>query len=762
VGVPIDLVIEGGPAQAPGLTIDAFIAEGAVSVDRAQLVAALMSILDEPVLARLRAAGPGDERALVPLADVEAVGIGAAFDPARIRVVVRVPAELRRPLRVAVSGHAGPEARVVETPADFSAAVNLRARAAVRFGADVSVPIELSLQPALNWRGWVLEADASAEWDGSFSASLDTARLVRDFPAAATRLTAGSLFLPVTGLLSSSTLAGIEVTHRPEAYRPEGPLVSVDEGLFVTDPTRVDVTLNGRSLGSLPLEAGRYVIPDVPFVSGLNELVLDDERRIVPFDSRLLPTGESAFSASVGIPQWALADPVFSGFFLRGFAPFITAGVGAQAGLDRVMGGAEVLLATGAGNFRGLAGASWSAAAGVDFSGALEYRLAFPSAARLPALNLAARYTGRTFLGPLDDRDENPCGWQVSGSLSQALPFGFGLNLGAGWQGGWEAAADVTTASLTLTRAVASGTSLALLVTAQFAAGSDPEVRGILTVTASAPGGRRSAGMAASLDSGSTSVDLHLQPFADRRAPTVYATLNGLPTETGGSSGTVGALYIGRALEATLSDSFASGANSLSLEAAAAVVTAGGALAFSRPVADSFAIVVPRQNMADQKVVVNRGAGERETTAERGRPAALPWLQSFAPITITVEAPEAPPGTEAGELLRTLAPTYRSGIAVMVGGPATIYAEGYLLSAEGKAVAWKTGEVRPEGDSGAAPITVFTDENGMFQVYGLAPGIWAIAFPGDEPYRTLFTIPGDAEGLFGIGSFRLPIRGMEG
>ncbi len=323
----------------------------------------------------------------------------------------------------------------------------------------------------------------------------------------------------------------------------------------------------------------------------------------------------------------------------------MTAGIGAQVGLERVMGGAETLLATRVGNFRGLAGASWSAAAGVDVSGALEYRLAFPSAAKLPALNAAVRYSGRSFLGPLDARDENLYSWQLSGSLSQALPFGFGLNLGAGWRDGWGTTADLTTASLTLTRAGASGTSLALLVTAEFAAGSAPEVRAILTVTAAAPGSRRSAGMAASIDSGSTSVDLHLQPFSDPRAPSVFATMNGLPTEPGGASGTVGALYAGPVVEATLSDTFAPGTNSLSLEAAAALVTAGGALALSRPVADSFAVVVPRQNMADQRVVVNRGAGERQAVAERGRPAALPWLESYAPATITVEAPEAPPGT---------------------------------------------------------------------------------------------------------------------
>ena len=289
VGVPIDLVIEGTPEGTPGAAIDARITEGIVSVDRVQLAGALASILDQPLLARLRADGAG--QAMISLADIEALGIGVRFDPALIRVVISVPADARQPRRVTLSGSARPAPKPVEVPAEFSAVLNLRAKAGLRLGADVSLPLEIELEPALNWRGWVLEADAGMGWDSGFSAVLDTARLVRDFPSAATRLTMGSLFLPVTGFLASARLAGAEVTHRPATYRPEGPLVSVDEELFITDPTRVDVMLNGRPLGSLPLETGRYVIPDIPFLPGINELLIDAERRIIPFDSRLSPGG---------------------------------------------------------------------------------------------------------------------------------------------------------------------------------------------------------------------------------------------------------------------------------------------------------------------------------------------------------------------------------------------------------------------------------------------------------------------------------------
>ena len=77
-------------------------------------------------------------------------------------------------------------------------------------------------------------------------------------------------------------------------------------------------------------------------------------------------------------------DPVFTGFFLRGLSPFVTAGIEAQAGLERQVAGAELLLATRAGNFRGVAGVSLAQSLGADFSALLEYRLAFPSAAKLP------------------------------------------------------------------------------------------------------------------------------------------------------------------------------------------------------------------------------------------------------------------------------------------------------------------------------------------------------------------------------------------
>lgn len=758
VGVPIDLFVDG---RAAG-TISASIIAGAVSVDRARLVEVLGPLLEEATLVKLRAGEPGAEQSEIALEALARLGIEAEFDASLIRVSIRAPAEIRRPRELRLGVQAAPPIRPPEGPADFSASLTMRAKAELRLGAVVTAPLALELQPAFNVWGWVLEADANAGWDAGWTAEVQTARIVRDFPGISSRLTFGSLFLPVTGFLSSPARAGIEFTRRPADFHPEGPSASIGEELFVVDPSLVDVLLNGRPLASLQLEPGRYLFPDIPFASGINDLTIEAVQRIVPFDSRLLPSGETAFSASVGVPQWTLSDPVLSGFLLRGLSPFVTAGIEAQAGLDRQLAGAEVLLATRAGNLRGLAGLSRAAAGGVDYSGLLEYRLAFPSAARLPALGLSARYTGRTFLGPLDERDENSYSWQVSGSLSQALPLDLGMNVSLAWQAGWGAVPDATTVSLTLSRAVASGTSLALLINAQLTQAAPAEIRGILTLTTSAPGGRRSAGMTAALDGNTASVDLHMQPFSGPNAPTLAATMNGLPTEAGGASGSVSALYAGPRFEAALSDSFSSGQNTLAFEAGAALVTAGGAVGLSRPVSDSFAMVIPRDNMRSERVVVNAGAGEREAVAEAGRPAVLPWLQAYAPTAITVEAPAAPPGADAGEYIRTLLPTYRSGVAVRVGSRATVYGEGYLLTAEGKAVAFRPGEARPTDDPRAKPIQFFTDENGMFQVYGLAPGDWNLLFEGEEQFAASLLIPEDAEGLYTIGSLRLPLHGTKG
>jgi len=764
LSVPIDLFVDG---RAEG-TIGALISGDAVSVDRARLAEILGPRLDDSLLAELRSGAPegtpegtpegGD---LIPLAQLAGLGIRAEFDPSLIRVVIDVPAEKKRLRTIEVTGGRAPQGRAVVAPADFSAFVNLRARAEMSVGPALSFPLHLGVQPALNWRGWVLEADATADFDASWEAALETARLVKDFPSSSLRIAAGSLFLPVTGFMSAPSLAGIEIIRNSAAFRPEQPGESVGEELLLAERSLVDIFLNGRALGSLDLDPGRFLIPDIPFVTGINDLVIGGERRVVAYDTRLLPAGETAFSASLGVPQWTLASPVASGFFLRGFSPFVTAGVDLQAGLDRQLGGAEILLATRAGSLRGLAGMSLAPGTGADFSGLLEYRLAFPAAPRLPAIGLSARYTGRSFLGPGDERSENPFSWQLAGSVSQALPFGFGMNLGLGWQAGWAPNPDSAAAALTLTRSLGTGTSLALLLTTQFSPGSPADIRGLFTLTSSSAGGRRSAGMTAVLNGGSSSVDVQVQPGA-QGAPSFFASLNGLPTDAGGMSGSVGARYSGPLLETTLSDSFSAGLNTLSLEAGMALVTAGGAVGVSRPVADSFALVIPQQNMKGQKIVVNSGGGGREAVAERGRPGVLPWLASYAPTSITIEAPDAPPGSEPGDYLRTLAPAYRSGVAVKVGTHATIYAEGYLLTGEGKAAAFLAGEARLEGDPQAEPVSFFTDENGQFQVYGLAPGSWEIRFGGDEPFAASFSIPTDAQGLYEVGSIRLPILQRKG
>jgi outer membrane usher protein len=732
--------------------------EDTIFVDRARLVEALTPVLDAQLLSMLQKGGAPPGSPTVALAEITGLGISAEYDPRSLQVKISVPPEKRKPGVLGIRDGQTAKKSVREKPADFSAYINLRGKAEVQTDTLWSVPLSVSVEPVVNLLGWVLEAVADVDNYAGWHASFATARLVKDFPPASLRLTAGTLFLPAAGFMSSPSLAGLEIVHNTSRYRPASPEPTVAKDITVSQPSIVDVSLNGRALRSFALDPGRYTINDIPLATGINELEIGGLRSTVPWDSRLLPAGEASWAASIGIPQWQLQPPIASGFFLYGLSPFVTTGVTMQAGMDRQTAGAEALLATPLGNVRAVAGLSMAGFSTPDFAGLLEYRLAFPGAWALPTVGLSAWYTGRTFLGPGATADANVYAWQLSASISQALPLGFGLTAGLGWQKGWDPGADATSLTLTIGKPVGRETSITFMASARFPQGAPVEMQGTITLTSSASNEKRSIGTNTSLAENSASMDLRAQTGKDPGAPVLFASFDGIPSDTGAAGGTVGVQFAPQFLDAMISDSFSASTNTLSLDAGMALVTAGGAVAISRPVPDSFAIIIPRENMADQRVVINQGAGASAVAAENGRPGVLAGLTSYAPTILTVEAPEAPPGTDPGAFLRTVEPSYRSGIAVLVGTRATLYAQGRITMADGKAAVYRVGYAFSQDDPKSSRMPFFTDENGVFQVYGLTPGNYEITLQGADAFHAGFSIPSDASGLFEIGSFQLPVQ----
>jgi outer membrane usher protein len=198
------------------------------------------------------------------------------------------------------------------------------------------------------------------------------------------------------------------------------------------------------------------------------------------------------------------------------------------------------------------------------------------------------------------------------------------------------------------------------------------------------------------------------------------------------------------------------------LRFASAMVYAGGHLALSRPVSNSFVIFASDPPIEDFPIGINpqgRRSEERtyEATTDGWGPVVLPDLTPYLYRTVRVDASRLPPGFDAGDSTYVFYPTYRSGTFVRLGSDANVLLDGTLLYKDETPVALQAGSISLVGQPGATPETFFTNRTGRFRIEKLKPGRYVMelySFPG---VTLPLTIPENAAGPTSVGILTLPV-----
>jgi hypothetical protein len=96
----------------------------------------------------------------------------------------------------------------------------------------------------------------------------------------------------------------------------------------------------------------------------------------------------------------------------------------------------------------------------------------------------------------------------------------------------------------------------------------------------------------------------------------------------------------------------------------------------------------------------------------------------------------------------SVSPGYRTGFIFRAGLEKRFYVTGYLVDATGAPITLVAADVMMPDES-YADMT-FTDDTGMFQIFGLTPGVYKLIWPDDVGVSTL-TLVDDADGLVELG-----------
>jgi outer membrane usher protein len=187
-----------------------------------------------------------------------------------------------------------------------------------------------------------------------------------------------------------------------------------------------------------------------------------------------------------------------------------------------------------------------------------------------------------------------------------------------------------------------------------------------------------------------------------------------------------------------------------------AIAFADGKVALSRPISDSFALVVPEKTLASLIVGVNPdGQGAYLSRADNFGAAVVPSLSSYNVSSLLLEVPDAPTGVETGKAVYYTLPSYKSATVIRVGTDATVYIRGILTDAQGTAIALQAGEVRSLSDPQWQSITLFTNGAGKFALTGFKVGRYELKI-GSQILQ--FEVPEGKVGLYDIGKLKFPVK----
>jgi outer membrane usher protein len=738
----------------------------------APVVAALSARLRADAKARLLAVVHDHYLSIDAL---RAIGLRATYDPHRLELQIDVPADMTQAISHDFGAGGPPDTTGALAPSELSGVVNLHAGGGgtrSSTGGSTPQPFHLNSDAAVNVLDWVLEARG----DLASQPGLDTGVIVhrgdtlltRDMPQHAVRFLAGDFAVPSAGLQASYPLLGIGAV-RNFALQPYKVLRPVGSFDFVLDrPSTITVLVNGAVFQTLSLPAGRHDVRDLPLGAGVSnvELLIKDDvgvvRRIAfsaASPDALLAPGITQFSLDLGFPllsdvglrSYDYAHPVASGRYRAGVTSMLTLGGSFDGSLKQQVGGAALAVATSLGNLSADASASREDATVTGFAMGARYDYGQTSQGNASTLAVAAhRYSpGFRGVGPqiASALYSSDASIAVTGKLAAQLIGRLDMR--------YQVGRDVRDAQYVAVGAFHSFGEVG--IDASISALRDEHTRNDVRLFVTAHWmlrGRNGSIHAASRASSATGVtneatyNQHSATPVGALATSFRLSETSTQVGAGGTAEYSGYRFTTSLGVATTLDREGRDAQSATLEAATALAFAGGRLAWSRPIAGSFAMIDRNPALDGIHIGVNPVAGGYAAETDGFGPGVLPNLEPYRISRMSVEAPGVPLGSSLGPASYVLLPTYRSGTLVRVGEDGTVFVRGIMLHYNGESVAFAVASVLSLDDGRRAPAVLMTNRAGRFSVSGLRPGRYAVRLAGDTVSSAEFEIPAGTAGVY--------------
>lgn len=725
--------------------------------------------------------------------DFSQVGLTLTFDMSTLELIMQAPTEA---LKVnSLTFAASNKTRRYVDASTLSGYMNLYLSASntESLGDDSQSTTDYNhlVESGLNYQNALLEYEGVYnDYDGRGGGySRQGTRLNIDFPDQGTRMVLGDMYSRPHGFQAGVDFLGFGISRDFSLIPTRNVRPTAARQFTLERTSEVDVLIDGVVVKRLSLGAGSYNLEDIPLAEGVSdvELVITDrngrKERInfsIATGMDLLKPGEFEYAFSSGVASAIEADElkydndifITGGIFEYGVSPSLTLGVNFQATEKQYQLGQRSLFATGLGIFDFNLGYSYQDVIGEGAAASLGFDVVFEQDISNKQLSFFYEYFSESFsrvddLFPEEDFVTDPNRFlpefnvnrnfftsRYSQSITQALRVSLTLSYVDAYreQGDYWTVSPALSGDLFDTEATWS-----IRLTHKEPEDDKNEFNALLTL--SWPFGESSR-----VVSSYSSDTEELQ--------TEYSYLNGIG-KTGGINMFVGAKR-NQDTDANLEAGINYTANRYSLNAqhtsrfndfsedksshfsrvelASALVFSGANFAIGRPIGESFAIIKPYSNLANNRIDVDMSDEGSRVHSDGFGAMVVPDLPAYSEQLLSYDVTDLPPGYDLGEGMFALNPGYKQGYALEVGSDAIITVMGSLIDKQtGEPISLLAGKAISQTDKNFEVLDFFTNRSGRFAISGLKPGSYLLKLNSKKERIYQLVIKDDSKALLRLG-----------
>ena len=727
--IPVPIFIDGIYSGEVSITI---LPDESVQIRPSELIALLEELMSDESIDTAEKIFPAS--GWLDLTGMGGLGVRILFKFEDLTLHITIPPHLRRETVISLTSPGRqPEGEEVY-PADFSLFMNLRLWN--RFTYE-NLLYEFSAAPELgmNIFGWVVEAEGGVQTFGDIF-FLDYARLVKDFSAIGYRLEVGDLTLPVQNLSGISYLTGVSFRKKSGISASSALVAGANKEIFLREPSKVQIFINDRKIREANYPSGSYVFTDFYLSRGTNRVIIrwedsegvHEEELVIPYDSKLLSPGDFDLGGGAGIPDRTLKLPALSAYEYLGVTDSFTFGLSESFNFDKLELNLkpELLLSTGFGSFRLVP--EW----GMRLSGEQMLDIDLGYQLLNPGLEQYLNFGGEiSFLyDGFAAADPPPMQLSAEGYYNFIFGDGFSLTPEVFWGYRFDEQRQIIKARAIFKKTIRGGS--AITANIGFSYDLEPSFSATISYSSSFPDLDQNIYILENLATQKLSAfwnkySTDENNFALSASTEIPMSLDEKLSLGGYGSFTHPLFSVSASHDFDAIISASEYHNATTVSASTAFVFAGDSFLLTRPVNDSFIIVAPDEEFADQKLLVNPYSGGSDLELSGG-PGVLSNVNAFSTHKVYIEAEELIPGMDDSGLRYLAKPEYKSGIVITPHAEKLIYIGGIITDSEGVPVEAALGSLT--GKSGEERIDFFTDENGYFEAYNLSDGLYSLRVSG--------------------------------